>query len=203
MKLFRKPSLPSPTLVIALVALFVALGGSAYALTVNGADIVTGTITGSKIKERSLTGTKFQVNSIGGNAIKASALKRRSFRGTLFQLDSIGGDAIKESTLGAVPQANGATLQAAVSDQGSLVAGRGVAANGVARNSEGNYQVTFGVPVAACAFSATLADSAGGNAPLGQIGTATVAANPAAVQIRTANAQGAIADRPFHLVLSC
>lgn len=199
----KRLRLPSPALVISLVALFVALGGSAYALTVNGADIVNGTITNSKIKQRSLTGTKFQEQSIGGDAIKASSLKKRTFRGTLFQLESIGGNAVKESTFGPVPQANGATLQAAVSGQGALVAGRGVAANGVARNAEGNYQVTFGVPVSACAFSATLADSTGATTPLGQIGTSTVAANPAAVAVRTANAQGAVADRPFHLVLSC
>jgi hypothetical protein len=203
MKLVRRLRMPSPAMAVALVALFVALGGSAYALTVTGADIVNGSITGADIRQRSLTGTKFELNSIGGNAIKASSLKPRTFSGNLFKLDSIGGNAIKESTLGPVPQATGSANQAVVNAAGQLVSGRGVAANGVAQTGVGTYQVTFDVPVGACAYAGMLADSNGGTPPLGQIAAATIAANPNALQIRTTNQAGVIADQPFHIILSC
>lgn len=199
----KKITLPSPSLVISLVALFVALGGSAYAITVRGSDILNGSITDADIKNRSLKGTKFQLNSIGGNAIKASSLKPRTFAGRLFKENSIGGNAIKESTLGPVPQADGITRQAVVSNVGQLVRGRGVAANGVARTAEGVYQVTFDREVASCAYFALLADPSTGAPPSGQIGAGTSPANPNAVVVRTTNQNGADADRPFHLTVSC
>jgi hypothetical protein len=203
-KLIRKPSLPSPAMIVALVALFVALGGSAYALTITGASIRNGTITGADVKNRSMKGTKFQLNSIGGNAIKASALKSGSFTGRVFKADTLTGTQIDESTLGTVPRATGADLQAVVNAQGQLVSGRGIAANGVAHAvGTGSYQVTFDRAVGPCAYSGMLVDSAGGAPPVGLIGASTLAANPNAVQVGTSDADGAAADKPFHLVLSC
>jgi hypothetical protein len=202
-KLIPKPSLPSPAMVVALVALFAALGGSAYALTVTGANIRNGSITGADVKNRSLRGTKFQLNSIGGNAIKPSALKSGSFPGRVLQANSVTGGQINESTLGPVPESTGAQYQAVVNAAGQLVSGRGVAANGVARTAVGTYQITFDQAVGACAYSGTLANSAGGAPPVGLIGAATTAANPNAVQVLTSNADGQPADQPFHLVLSC
>jgi hypothetical protein len=91
-----------------------------------------------------------------------------------------------------------------VNAQGQLVAGRGVAANGVAHTtSTGVYQVTFDRSVAACAYSGMLVDSSGGAPPVGLIGAATIAANPNAIQVGTADADGTAADRPFHVVVSC
>jgi len=196
MKFIFRPSRPSPAMVVALAALFVALSGSAYALT----------ITNANIKNRSLTGTKFRANSIGGNAVKESALTRRSMAGRLFKLDSIGGNAVKESSLGPVAQAGGATHYAVVNELGQLVRGRGVAANGVSRSGTGTYLVVFDRDVTSCAYDATLADPSNGLPPLGQIGTARSAAiyGPLnGVQVRTANQAGEEANRPFHLVLSC
>lgn len=66
---------PSPAMAVACVALFVALGGGAYAAaTINGNSIKKGTITPSKIKSRSMSGTQFRANGIGGPSIKESTL---------------------------------------------------------------------------------------------------------------------------------
>lgn len=46
---------PSPALVVATIALFAALGGSAYALSITGASVVNGSLTGADVKNRSLT----------------------------------------------------------------------------------------------------------------------------------------------------
>ena len=41
--MFRR-LMPSPAMVVALIALFMALGGSAYALVITGASIKNGTV---------------------------------------------------------------------------------------------------------------------------------------------------------------
>ena len=80
------PRRPSPALAISLVALFVALGGSAYALTITGSDVVNGSLTGEDIRNRSLT----QLD-----------LRGRALKGTLMQKDSVGYNAVKEQVLDA------------------------------------------------------------------------------------------------------
>jgi hypothetical protein len=77
---------PSPALVVAGTALFVALSGSAYALTITGADVRNGSLTGADIKNRSLT--QFD-------------LRGRALKGTLMIKDSVGYNAVKEQVLDA------------------------------------------------------------------------------------------------------
>lgn len=77
---------PSPALAVAFLALFVALGGSAYALSITGSDVVNGSLTGKDVKNRSLT----QVD-----------LKGRALKGTLMIKDSVGYNAVKEQVLDA------------------------------------------------------------------------------------------------------
>jgi len=77
---------PTPAFVLAVIALFVALGGSAYALTITGRDVVDGSLTGADVRNRSLT----EVD-----------LRRRALKGTLMQKDSVGYNAVKEEGLDA------------------------------------------------------------------------------------------------------
>jgi hypothetical protein len=72
-----KPSFkrPSPALVIAILALFVALGGSAYAAGKIGTkNIKANAITTSKIKKNAITTTKIKNEAITGAKIKESSL---------------------------------------------------------------------------------------------------------------------------------
>lgn len=77
---------PSPALVVAAIALFAALSGSAYALSITGASVVNGSLTGADIKNRSLT---------------QADLKGRALKGTLMIKDSVGNNAVKEQVLDA------------------------------------------------------------------------------------------------------
>jgi hypothetical protein len=77
---------PSPALVIAAIALFATLGGTAYALTITGANVRNGSLTGSDIRNRSLT---------------QADLKGRALKGTLMIKDSVGYNAVKEQVLDA------------------------------------------------------------------------------------------------------
>ena len=131
--MFRR-FIPSPAMVVALVALFMALGGSAYALVITGASIKNGSVAGRDIKNRSLTGSDIAGNRIGGKAIK-------------------------ESSLGTVPSASvsdGVARFAVVTAAGVAARTRGVSS--ISRTSPGRYQVIFDRDVRNCAYIATIGD---------------------------------------------
>ncbi len=66
---------PSPAMVVALTALFVALGGSAYAaLTITGKSIRNNTITTKDIRNGTIRTKDVKPDSLGGVSIKESAL---------------------------------------------------------------------------------------------------------------------------------
>jgi hypothetical protein len=171
--------IPSPAMVVALAALFVAMGGSAYALVVTGKTIRNGTVTGKDLKNRSITGND----------------SRR---------DSIGGGSIKESTLGVVPQslmAHGSARFAVVNGGGQLVRGRNAQA---ARTGPGRYQVIFNSDIRSCAYFATIGDASAAAPPQNsQISVSSLGSNVAGVAVRTENANGGVVNRPFHLVVFC
>jgi hypothetical protein len=57
---------PSPSMVVALIALFVALGGSGYAaVQINGKVIKNGTVSGKKLKRNSVTGKQVKESTLG------------------------------------------------------------------------------------------------------------------------------------------
>ena len=171
--------LPSPAMVVALSALFLSLGGSAYALVITGKSIRNNTVTGADIRNSTLL---------------SRDIKR----------DSIGGRAIKESTLGIVPNSSftdGVVRQAVVTGAG--VAARTRGASSVARTSEGRYQVIFDRDVRGCVYVASIGDVGAAAPPQGEISTSALASNVNGVAIRTENSGGAAANRPFHLIVSC
>jgi hypothetical protein len=60
------PGRPSPAMVVALLALFVALGGSGYAaVQLNGKNIKTRSIAGKKLKNNTLTGRQIRESRLG------------------------------------------------------------------------------------------------------------------------------------------
>jgi hypothetical protein len=89
---------PSPSTAVALVALFVALGGTGYAaVKINGKNIKAGTVTGDRLANKTLTSGKFKNRTLTGGKLKG---------------DTLTGRQIKESTLGSVPRAALATAAA-------------------------------------------------------------------------------------------
>jgi hypothetical protein len=170
---------PSAGTIIALVALFFALGGSAYGLVITGRSIKNGTVTGADIRNRSL----------GSRDVKP---------------DSLGGRAINESKLGAVPSASlaeGSARQAVVTANGVLQRGRGVSS--VARAGQGNYQVIFDRDVRNCAYIATLGSPGVEDPTVGQVSVSGLSSNVNGVFVKTTNSSGGELDRAFHLIVSC
>lgn len=178
--------IPSPAMIVAIVALVMSLGGSAYALVITGKSIRNNTVTGKDIRTKSLRG-----HDLGG--------------------DSVGGGAIKESSLGPVPVAGlasssaGLDLWTVVNGNGVLVRGRGFAAGDpAAKTGEGIYHVIFNRAVNGCAYLATVGSpTVDAVPPGGQVHVASHPTNVNAVRVRTVNDAGAALDRPFHLAVIC
>jgi hypothetical protein len=178
--MFRR-LLPSPAMVVAVVALIMSLGGSAYALVVTGRQIRNNSVTAKDIRQRSLT----------GNDIRR---------------DKVGGRSIKESTLATVPAAllaHGGARYAVVTGGGQLVRGRDVSS--VARTGAGRYQVIFNADIRGCAYFATVGNpSAAGPPQNSHITVGSLATHANGVAVRTENGNNsAEADRPFHLIVMC
>jgi hypothetical protein len=177
--MFRR-LLPSPAMVVAVVALVMSLGGSAYALVVTGKQVRNGSLTGRDVHNRSLT----------GNDVRR---------------DKLGGGSIKESSLGIVPSAlfaHGGARYAVVNGGGQLVRGRDISS--VARTGDGRYQVIFNADIRNCAYFATIGDpSAAGPPQNSQISVGSLASHVNGVAVRTENGGGAEQNRPFHLIVMC
>jgi hypothetical protein len=165
---------PSPSMVVAMLALFVALAGTAYAAqTINGGAIKRQTIGGGKLKHNTLTGFQIKTNKIGTvpTAIRAT------------------------HTYWAVvsnpPGPGNATLSRS-SDQEIAVAEGG-----------GAVVVAFPANVTVCADVAGANNSATPIPPAGFAQTNNAVGNPNAIEVHTRDEKGANLDADFHLLVVC
>ena len=78
----RKLKLPSPAMIVAMLALCVALGGSAYAASqINGKNIRNGTISGKKLKNRTITSSKISRATVRALKNRLGLRGPRGYRG--------------------------------------------------------------------------------------------------------------------------
>jgi len=165
---------------VALIALFMAMGGSAYALVITS-------------------------GAIKNNTIRSEDVRNGGLFGKDIRRDKVGGRAIKESTLSAVPtafSAEGIQHFAVVNAGGQQVRFRGTTS--AARTAEGRYQVIFNRDVRGCAYYATVGGPTAAAPPdNGQITVSSLASNVNGVDIRTENSNGTETNKPFHLLVIC
>jgi hypothetical protein len=90
---------------------------------------------------------------------------------------------------------------AVVGSDGALSRKNGAAS--VTKHGTGDYEVTLGADVSACAYNATLGSVDAGDPPAGEVGVAPRAGNAKAVRVMTRDSAGTAADRPFHLTVNC
>jgi hypothetical protein len=160
-----------------MVALFVALAGTAYAAqTINGGAIQKQTIGGGKLKQKTLTGFQINTNKLGVVPSAKTAVRA-------------------SHTYWAVvnnpPSPGNATL-ARASDAGVTVVEGG-----------GAVSVVFPINVSGCA-NVVGRNNAGTTVPgAGTAQTNASAANPNAIEVHTRDEKGASADADFHLIVVC
>lgn len=98
-------------------------------------------------------------------------------------------------------RANGLSLWAVISSNGSLVRGAGVTRT--SRPRAGAYHVIFNRDVRRCGYLATLGRTGAQLAQGGQIGTGGLPRTPNGVWVRTRNNAGNLVDRSFHIAVTC
>lgn len=165
---------PSPAMVVALVALVAALGGTAYAAgQINGNSIQKQSIGGGKLKHQTLTGYQINTNKLG---IVPSAHRAMD-------------------TLWAVvnnPNGPGNATLARASDPSISVTEGGGAVN-----------VIFPGNVSVCANVAGR-NNAGATVPSpGYVQTNISPANINAIEVHTRDKNGGNEDADFHLIVVC
>lgn len=165
---------PSPAMLVAILALIVALGGTAIAAqTINGGAIKKQTIGGGKLKQKTLTG--FQINT---NKLGTVPSARRSAHTYWAVVNN--------------PSSPGNAALARASDEGI-----GASEGG------GAVTVTFPVDISGCADVAAR-NNAGTTPPgAGFAQTNTSPANANAIEVRTRDAKGDPEDSDFHLLVIC
>jgi hypothetical protein len=161
-------------MVVAILALVVALGGSAYAAqNINGGAIQKQTIGGGKLKQKTLTGFQINTNKLG----TVPSAKRAAH------------------TYWAVvnnPSSPGNAALARASDEGIA-----------ATEGGGAVTVAFPVNISACA-NVSSRNNAGTTPPgAGFAQTNTSPANANAIEVRTRDAKGDPEDADFHLIVVC
>jgi hypothetical protein len=207
--------IPSPAMIVALVALVMSLGGSAYATLmagessppIPGEEIKNNSVTGEEIKNNSVTSKEIKNNSvtskeIHNNSVTGKDVRRRSLRGRDLHKNSVGWRAIKERSLKTVPsarRARGLDLWAIVGPNGGVQGGRGVvrsnpppsavrtsaAKPATVRRAAADQVVTFTKNVSKCSVLATIGSS--NSSFPAKYGQIMVAhdTNPNAVKVRT------------------
>jgi len=172
-------------MVVALIALFVSLGGSAYAVaTIGSDDIIDGSIRNRDFKDGTLRGKEAKLNSFGANAVKESSLDAAQFR------------QVPSSVV-----TDGVTRHGVVSNVGALVRGRGI--TGSSQSGPGQYVVIFDRDVRGCTYFATLGDESAAGPGNGQVSVTSAAANVNGVRVVTRDSAGEFANRSFHLLVNC
>jgi hypothetical protein len=207
---------PSPPLVISLIALFVALGGTSYAATalaknsVGTAQLKKNAVIGSKIRNGAVTAGKINpagltvpsatnatnASSVGG--LTADQLQQR-VTGTCSAGSAI---RIVNSNGTVTCQASGTTvLWAVVTSNGILI--RGSSGTNASETGTGQYLVGFNRDVSGCAYSATIGSTSTGTAH-GSIDVASFNLSSNGVSVDTFAPGGVTATaEPFHLVVVC
>ena len=168
---------PSPSLVVAVVALVLALGGGAYAAaTITGKDIKNGSITGKDIKKGSLTGKQVKNNSITGKQVKESSLGQVPSAANATQLGGQPPSSFEVDWILVQGTAGGTTI---LSQSGGFA---------VARLGTGVYSVDLGESAVRRPLSATLnvgAAPASSRPPRAAAPRTTRAASPVAASTTT------------------
>jgi hypothetical protein len=181
----RRLRAPSPAMVVAMIALFVSLGGSAYAVaTIGSDDIINGSIRNRDFKDGTLRGQESKPDGWGPKAIKEQVL-----------------DASKFKQVPSAVAAEGVTRHAVISNVGGTVRSRGTTSS--AQTGPGQYVVVLDRDVRNCVYTATLGDESAAGPGNGQISVTSAASNVNGVRVVTRDSDGQFANRSFHLIVSC
>jgi hypothetical protein len=182
--------------VTALLALFVALGGTGYAAVT--------------LPRNSVGEAQIRARAVGSSELKTNAVTSRAIRGRSVMLSDLSVSA-RNSLRGAIgpagpagPPGPGAqVLRAAVPSGGTVQ--RGNATGAAHQGGTNEYRVTFASDITACVATASLAAvPAGAGTDVPVAGRITVAQDqPTSVLVRTFAVDGTPVEQPFNVIVAC
>lgn len=177
---------------ISSVALFVALGGTSYALTlprnsVGTAQIRAGAVGASELRTGAVQTKDVRDRSLGVRDLSLSA--RASLRGAKGPVGPVGP---------AGPPS--ATYRSAVDASGDQNRGNAIA---IDRRGLNQYLVGFDRNINDCVTTATLAAVPGATPTTPPAGRITVGRESGRALVKTYDAAGNVASLPFHLIVAC
>ena len=210
---------PSPAMVVASIALFVAVGGVSWAAaTIGTDDIKNGAVTKKKIDRKAVTTQKIKKKAvttkrIADQAVTTDKIADSAVNGAKVEDNSLTGSEIDESTLGTVPNASNADQLGGVGADGYvrrlfarvsyndatptiLASSPGVTTNG--EGALGFPRVVFPQSVDGCAVVGGATSGAGT-----QIVRRSTGVNGAQVQMAIKNENGAAVRSNFDLIAIC
>lgn len=165
---------PSPAMVVAVIALIVALAGSAYAAqNINGGAIKKQTIGGGKLKKKTLTGFQINTNKLG--VVPTAKRATHTYWAVVNNPVGIGNAMLDRA-----------------SDPGITAA-----------EGSGAVSVVFPQNISGCANVAGRNNVGTTPSGAGFAQTNTSPANSFAVEVRTRDDTGANTDADFHLIVVC
>jgi hypothetical protein len=174
--------------VIAFIALFVALGGGAYAASSIGT---------SDLKNKSVTTKKLDKKAVTGSKLAKGAVKKNKIKDESVTSSKLNDGAVTDSKL----SDDSKSRWAVVSTNGTLDRGKGVVSS--ARFGAGAYEVIFDRDVTECSWVASIGAGDTTDIPRGFLRTALRGNNTSGVFVGTYDTGNAASDRAFHLRLSC
>ena len=197
----------SPALVVAMLALFVALTGTAVATTsalITGKNIKNGSITGADVKNKSLTGADIRGQLRGPRGLQGppGAAGAKGDKGDKGEKGDPGQAGAPATALWAVVDGNAAATPTNVPiTRGSGVVGTTTTTH----NFAGEYRIQFNRDVSGCAYLAGVGQVGNSGQGFG-FATAqgtTIGGGNAAVFVQTFDQGGVEVDREFHLAVFC
>ncbi len=176
--------------VISCTALFIALGGTSYALT-----LPRNSVGAEQIRASGVRASEIRAGAVRSSEVKDRSLGVRDL--TVPARTSLRGQAGPPGPPGAQGP-SGVTYRAAIRSSGGQDHGNATFAS---RRGLYDFLVGFGRPLADCVATATLASvDIAGNPPAGRI---TVAREGDNFLVRTYDPMGNAASLGFHLIVAC
>jgi hypothetical protein len=180
---------------VSSIALFIALGGTSYALTlprnsVGAQQIRGGAVRASEVRTDAVRSSEVKDRSLGVRDLSTTA--RRALRGQTGATGAPGAAGPAGSS--------GVTYRAAINSGGTRVRGNAVTSSTRGLNE---YVVGFDRSVDDCVSTATLAAVEGGGTQSPPAGRITVAREGGRVLVKTYDSAGAATQLPFHLIVAC
>lgn len=178
---------------MATIAVFIALGGTSWAVT----QLPRNSVGATQIRSRAVGPSELRSRAVSSRSIRDATIGVRDLsRQARSTLRGVKGDAGPAGPAGA----SGITFHAALNAAGVRVRGNSV---GGGSSAPGIYTVEFSRDVSACEAVASLASVPGGTVVDPPAGRITVRPNGSRVEVRTFDENGAVRDLPFNVIVAC